>query len=326
MSMLQDNKLSLAIITSGGDAPGMNNIIAHILKYSNGKYRVLLVRNAFRGLVENDFIEPDGNAVITSAHSGGTILGSLRFPQFEKLEFQKKAVANLQQRQIDVLIIAGGNGSYRAAQSLAKLGIKVICIPTTIDNDVDSTDFTVGFATALETIQECVSKIVTTARSHSRISLVEVMGRYCPDLTNFSAVVCDADVVITRDHYLEPKVIISRLQTLFKHQNSALVLVAEKIYGEDGKPTLLELASIIEQNLRKQVNTCVLGYIQRGGKPSAFDCMLSGMMCYYTMKLIQNGEFNKMICYRNGTICALDLNANVPKKKWSLLQECISLG
>lgn len=310
-----EKKMVIGVMTSGGDCPGMNAVLNYICKYAQSRYKIVFVRNAYYGLVRNQIVSIDNCLVKMCIHEGGTLLGSKRFPEFEKPEFQKKAVENLRKNKINVLIVVGGNGSYSGAKCLSKLGVNVICIPGTIDNDVKSTDLAIGFATALQTLHNCLLKISSTARSHERVSIVEVMGRYCSDLAFFSSFSTFADMVITHDCFLSPHDVVKNLKKILLKKTSPLIVICEKLYGCDGRPNLQELGSIIEAKVAKKVNICVIGYLQRGGSPCAFDCVLAGMMSFHAIQLINEQKFNRLVGYRNGQITSTKIDDDVEKDK-----------
>ena len=173
----------IGILTSGGDAPGMNAAIRAVTRVAlaNG-FEVMGIKDGYRGLVEGNYIPMDKSTVSDILNRGGTVLGSARLTEFKDLEIQKKAVQTLQNAKIDAVVVIGGDGSYRGAMALTKLGINCIGLPGTIDNDIPGTDFTIGFDTALNTVVEAVDKLRDTSSSHHRCSVVEVMGNRCGDL------------------------------------------------------------------------------------------------------------------------------------------------
>ncbi len=188
----------IGILTSGGDAPGMNAAIRAVVRagLSYG-LEVYGIYNGYRGLIEKDFEAMNRHSVSDIVSRGGTILRTARLPEFKELDVQKQAVTNLQKEGIEALVVIGGDGTYRGAYDLTKLGINCIALPGTIDNDVSSTDFTIGFDTALNTIIDAVDKIRDTTESHSRCSIVEVMGNHCGDLALYAGIASGAEIIVT---------------------------------------------------------------------------------------------------------------------------------
>lgn len=265
----------IGVLTSGGDAPGMNSAIRAVTRVAlaNG-IEVVGIKNGYQGLVEGDFLVFDKESVSDIMDRGGTILGSARLPEFKELEVQKKAVKQLENHGIDALIVIGGDGSYRGALALTGHGINCIGIPGTIDNDIPGTDLTIGFQTALETCVDAVDKLRDTSSSHHRCSVVEVMGNHCGDLAVYTAISCGAEVVISPETGFDELDILERLRYLdiSAKKNHAIVIISEKITDAEG------LAKKISQNTGFSGRATVLGHIQRGGSPTPNDRVLASRM------------------------------------------------
>ena len=221
----------IAILTSGGDAPGMNAAIRACVRAGlyAGK-EMYVVYDGYRGLVEGDIHQVNKDFTQDIINRGGTIIRSARLPEFKEPEVVQKAADRLQDYEIDALIGIGGDGTFRGLGALSKAGIKVVGIPATIDNDIGSTDETIGFTTALNTICECVDKLKDTSGSHQRCSLIEVMGRHCGDLAMFASLAEGAEAVITPEHPLKEEVLYRKLRKM-KAQNKshAIILVSENL-------------------------------------------------------------------------------------------------
>ena len=276
----------IGILTSGGDAPGMNAAIRAVTRVAlaNG-FEVMGIKDGYRGLVEGNYIPMDKSTVSDILNRGGTVLGSARLTEFKDLEIQKKAVQTLQNAKIDAVVVIGGDGSYRGAMALTKLGINCIGLPGTIDNDIPGTDFTIGFDTALNTVVEAVDKLRDTASSHHRCSVVEVMGNRCGDLAVWAAISCGAEIVITPETGYDELDVLERLRYLDKavKKRHAIVVISEKIADVD------ELARKISQNTGFAGRATVLGHVQRGGSPSPRDRVLASMMGEKAVDLLMDG-------------------------------------
>ena len=276
----------IGILTSGGDAPGMNAAIRAVTRVAlaNG-FEVMGIKDGYRGLVEGNYIPMDKSTVSDILNRGGTVLGSARLTEFKDLEIQKKAVQTLQTAKIDAVVVIGGDGSYRGAMALTKLGINCIGLPGTIDNDIPGTDFTIGFDTALNTVVEAVDKLRDTSSSHHRCSVVEVMGNRCGDLAVWAAISCGAEIVITPETGYDELDVLERLRYLDKavKKRHAIVVISEKIADVD------ELARKISQNTGFAGRATVLGHVQRGGSPSPRDRVLASMMGEKAVDLLMDG-------------------------------------
>ncbi|MGL5268795.1 MAG: ATP-dependent 6-phosphofructokinase [Spiroplasma sp.] len=308
--MSKNKKRRIAILTSGGDAPGMNNVISAVYKTikalnsekqaskdlnseENWLYELVLIKNGYQGILAKEIYEVDvcwKELITISTKIGGTIIGSARFKSFEEEETRKKAKKILDEFQVEALIAVGGNGTFMGLQKLSELGVKCIGIPATIDNDVVSSDTTIGFDTALNTIVESIDRIRETSDSHSRIAIIEVMGRHCGDLAVKAAVNCD--LVVTPDTIkIQDTELIKIINELKDKQKlrSIVVLVTENLYD------VKKLAKNVEQVLKIETRATVLGQIQRGGSPTAFDRYLATMMGIFAVEQIEKKDTSSII-------------------------------
>ena len=276
----------IGVLTSGGDAPGMNSAIRAVTRVAlaNG-IEVVGIRDGYKGLVNGDFVNLTKRDVSDMLDRGGTKLGSARLPEFKDEEVQDKAVNQLKSNGIDAIVVIGGDGSYRGAMALTKKGINCIGLPGTIDNDIAGTDFTIGFDTALNTCVECVDKLRDTSSSHHRCSVVEVMGNHCGDLAVWTALSCGAEVVITPETGYDELDILERLRYLDKavKKNHAIVIISEKITDAES------LARKISLNTGFSGRATVLGHIQRGGSPTPNDRVLAERMGQKAVELLMDG-------------------------------------
>ena len=276
----------IGVLTSGGDAPGMNTAIRSVTRVAlNNGIEVYGIYDGYRGLLEGRFMKMERSSVSETLNRGGTILGSARLPEFRELDVQEKCVETLKENGIDALVVIGGDGSYRGALALTKLGINCIGLPGTIDNDIPGTDFTIGFDTALNTCVECVDKLRDTSSSHHRCSIVEVMGNHCGDLALYTAISCGAEMVITPETGYDELEVLEKLRYLDQaiHKNHAIVIVSEKTTD------IQALAKKISLNTGFSGRATVLGHIQRGGAPSPTDRMLASRMGEKAVDLLTEG-------------------------------------
>ena len=277
----------IAVLTSGGDAPGMNACVRAVvragLKLDNEMY---VVYEGYKGLVEGRIEQVDRNFVSDIINRGGTILRTARLPEFKEDAYQKIAIKQLQSYGIDSLIVIGGDGTYRGAQALAAKGISVIGIPGSIDNDVCSTEACIGFDTAQNTICECIDKLRDTTASHQRCTFIEVMGNKCGDLAIYSAVAEGVEIVISQEHPYDEDKIVEKLKSLKGGKKKhSLVIVSEKMFEN-----IFDLVKRVSERTGIECRAQVLGHIQRGGAPSARDRILATRFGAEAVKAIINGE------------------------------------
>ena len=302
----------IGILTSGGDSPGMNSAIRAVTRVALKKgIEVYGIKDGYKGLVEKKFEKFEKRSVSEIMSRGGTILGSARFPEFKNEDVVSKAIENLKEEGIDALIAIGGDGTYRGALSLSKHGVNCIALPGTIDNDIQGTDLTIGFDTALNTIVDCVDKLRDTSSSHHRCSVVEVMGNRCGDLALYSGISCGAEVVISSDTGYDESAVLDKLQYLDKQgKNHAIIIVSEKITDVN------ELAKKISSNTSFDGRATVLGYIQRGGVPTPTDRVLASRMGEKAVELLINNVGGHCVCVNNDEINSLPIEdvLNMPRE------------
>ncbi|MFI3284965.1 MAG: 6-phosphofructokinase [Erysipelotrichaceae bacterium] len=304
----------IGVLTSGGDSPGMNACIRAVTRValSNG-IEVVGIRDGYRGLIEGDFIALEKSSVSDILARGGTMLGSARLPEFKEMEVQQKAVAKLKEIGVDALVVIGGDGSYKGAEALTKLGVNCIGLPGTIDNDIPGTDFTIGFDTALNTVVNAVDKLRDTSSSHHRCSVVEVMGNRCGDLAVYSGISCGAEMVVTAESgYVEDE-IIDRLRYLERtaKKNHAIVVISEKITDVD------KLAKRISANTGFSGRATVLGHIQRGGSPTPYDRVLASRMGEKAVDLLVSGIGGHCVGIKDNEITSLPISEALDQLKTS---------
>ena len=288
----------IAVLTSGGDAPGMNAALRACIKagFAYGK-EMYVIYDGYRGLMEGNIKQVDKDFGSDIINRGGTVIRSARLTSFAQVEVQKKAAQQLRDFEIDALIGIGGDGTYRGLGALAKQGIQVVGIPATIDNDIGSTDETIGFSTALNTICDCVDKLKDTSSSHQRCSLIEVMGRDCGDLAMYSALAEGAEGVICIEHPLKEAKLFAKLRKMkLQNKSHAVIIVSEHLYD------LPELGKKIQEATGFEVKTEVLGRLQRGGTPVAHDRILGARFGAHAIQLLCEEKGNKIVGVRNNQV------------------------
>lgn len=312
--------MKIAILTSGGDAPGMNAAIRAIVKASiYNQIQTFGVRRGYKGLIEDDIIPLSVKDVDNIAEKGGTILKTARSKEFKKEEVRRAAVENLKKRGIEGLIVIGGDGSFQGAEKLCDLGIKVMGLPGTIDNDLAYTNYSIGFDTALNTVLDNINKIKDTGSSHEKGTIIEVMGRYCGDLALFSAIAGAGEIISTPERKLSAEEIKAKLAAnIVKGKDDNIVIITERMYDVE------ELKCYIEDNLDIGIRTTVLGFIQRGGKPTALDRLLAGKMSIRAVELIKAGKSGRAIGIRDNHIIDIAF-ADIEKNKINKDEEYKSL-
>lgn len=301
----------IGILTSGGDAPGMNASIRAIVRTAiKNNIKVMGIREGYSGLYNGDIHPMDRSSVSDIVQKGGTILKTARFDDFSKKEVRRKASQVLKVYGIEGLVVIGGDGTFRGAQGLGELGINTIGIPGTIDNDLAYTDYSIGFDTAQNTIIDAINKIRDTSASHQRVSVVEVMGRDCGDLALHSGLAGGATTILVPEKKLSKEELIKTvMEGKKKKKNHNLVVIAEGVGKSDEIAREIEMISGIETRLT------VLGHIQRGGAPTAFDRILASQMGHRAIELLMVGKSQRVIGIVNGKIVDMDINTALNKKK-----------
>ena len=302
----------IAVLTSGGDAPGMNAAVRAVVRTAlNAGIEVYGVVRGFNGLINDELIPMDLRSVSNILQQGGTQLYTARCLEFKELEYQKKAADICRKHGIDGVVVCGGDGSFRGAQKLAKQGINTIGIPCTIDNDIGCCEYTIGYDTAANTVVEMVDKLRDTCASHDRCSVVEVMGRHAGWLALGAGIATGAtSILVPEIPYDFQTDIVDRMnytKSLGKHH--FIVMVAEGIGDVD------ELAKRIEAATGVETRATVLGHVQRGGRPSARDRILASQMGYYAAHLLMNGKSERVVAVNNNNLMDFDIDEALAMKK-----------
>ncbi|MGL4759864.1 MAG: 6-phosphofructokinase [Sarcina sp.] len=294
----------IAILTSGGDAPGMNAAIRAVVRMALHKgIEVVGVKRGYSGLINGELIEMNRGSVSDIIHRGGTVLRTARCPEFKQEEVREHAANLLRNNGVDALVVAGGDGSFMGAKLLSKLGVKTIGIPATIDNDLPYTDFTIGFDTALETISDAINKLRDTSTSHDRVSVIEVMGRSCGDLALYAGIASGAEAIVVPELEFNKDVLCEQiLEGKSRGKTHTIVIVAEGIGGSE------ELAKYIEEKTGAETRATILGHIQRGGTPTPNDRILSSKLGAKAVELLIEGKTARVVGIKDNKIIDMDID------------------
>lgn len=294
----------IAVLTSGGDSPGMNAAIRAVVR--NGIYHGLQVFGVFRGytgLIQGDFKELTVGSVGDVIQRGGTILYSARSAEFRTEEGRQKAVEQLRKHQIDGLIAIGGDGTFKGAKKLTELGFPTIGVPGTIDNDINGTDYTIGFDTAVNTVIDAIDRIRDTATSHERTYIVEVMGRDAGDIALLAGLAGGAESILIPEVNFSMEEIITRLKSgTERGKKHSIIMVAE------GVGSGVDIGRQIQAATGFETRVTVLGHVQRGGSPTAFDRVLASRMGAKAVDLLLEGKKDMMVAIRNNEVLGIDFD------------------
>lgn len=295
---------TIGVLTSGGDAPGMNAAIRAVVRKSltNGM-KVKGIKRGYLGLLSEDIVDMEAHSVSDIIHTGGTILGTARCPEFKEDEIQEKAADICRAHGIDGLVVIGGDGSYRGAQGLARHGINTIGVPGTIDLDIACTEYTIGFDTAINTAMEAIDKVRDTSSSHERCSIIEVMGRNAGYIALWTGVSNGAEDILLPEkyNYDEQALINNIVRSRKKGKKHHIVVNAEGIGHSTSMAKRIEAATGIE------TRATILGYLQRGGHPTCKDRFYASIMGAYASDLLCAGKSNRVVAYRNGKFVDFDI-------------------
>jgi 6-phosphofructokinase 1 len=305
----------IAVLTSGGDAPGMNAAIRAVVRSGLDKgWEVYGVRLGYEGLINCNFMPMAARDVGGIIQLGGTILGSARSLEFKTEEGQLKAIRSLNQNGIEGLVVIGGNGSQTGSLALSKLGFPVVGVASTIDNDLCGSEITIGVDTALNIALEAIDRLKITASSHQRAFLIEVMGRGCGYLALMSALAGGAEAAVIPEIDTDPEQIAQCIENAYeKGKTHAMVVVAEGAKYNAQK--LIEYFTLHQERLGFDLRTTILGHVQRGGNPGAFDRILATRLGAAATECLARGEFGVLCGLSKGEIASTPLVEVVEKKK-----------
>ncbi|KGG80705.1 6-phosphofructokinase [Caloranaerobacter azorensis] len=302
---------TIGVLTSGGDAPGMNAAVRAVVRTAiyNG-LKVMGVKQGYNGLISGNIEEMNLSSVADIIHRGGTILRTARCEEFKTEEGRKKALTVLKVFGIEGLVVIGGDGSFQGAKKLSELGIPTIGIPGTIDNDLGYTDYTIGFDTAVNTVLDAISKIRDTSTSHGRAVIVEVMGRHCGDIALYSGLAGGAESVIVPEEGFNIDDVCKRLiQGRNRGKLHSIIILAEGV----GKA--YELGQEIQEKTGIETRVTVLGHIQRGGSPTAFDRILASKMGAKAVELLLEGKSARVIGVKGNELFDMDIDEALSLEK-----------
>ncbi len=302
----------IGVLTSGGDAPGMNAAIRAVVRTA-AKCGIdcVGIRRGWAGLINGDIQRMDSDSVSHIINRGGTMLYTARSEEFRMEIGQKKAADTCKLLGLDGIVAIGGDGTFRGAQALAKYGIAVVGIPGTIDNDIVCTDYTIGFDTAANTAIECIDRLRDTMQSHERCSVVEVMGRHAGYLALYVGMAVGATAVLVpeKEYDFERDVAERIRHSRLNGKTNFMIVVAE------GAASAVDVGKQIHEDLGLDPRVTILGHIQRGGSPTAKDRVMATRMGYEAVRVLAEGKTNRVICADDDSICDMDIDEGLAMKK-----------
>ena len=305
---------AIGVLTSGGDAPGMNAAVRAVTRAALNKgIKVYGIRRGYNGLIHDDVFEMNLRSVSDIIHRGGTVLYTARSPEFKTEEGMQKAIATCKKYGIDGCVVIGGDGSYRGARDLSLHGIPCVGLPGTIDNDIACCDYTIGYDTCLNTIMECVDRVRDTTESHDRCTVVEVMGRRAGYLAlNAGIAVGATSILIPEIPFDIQRDVIERMQRTQRTDKKHFLIVVAEGVGID----VTELAKEIQAKTGVESRACILGHIQRGGSPTVQDRVMATRMGHYAVKnLLMNNIGNRVVASNHGEGVDYDIFEALNMKK-----------
>ena len=302
----------IGVLTSGGDAPGMNAAIRAVVR--SGIYngiKVYGVKKGYNGLINGDIEHMSARSVGEILQKGGTILQTARCLEFKEEAGMKKAIENAKKAELDGLVVIGGDGSFRGARDLCRLGLPTIAMPGTIDNDIDCSEYTIGYNTCLNTVISAVDKLRDTSSSHERCSVVEVMGRHAGYIAVEAGIACGAELVLIPEFEFdfERDVINVIKKGIKRGKKHCIVIVAEGVGGAE------KMAKRIQEETGMESRATILGHIQRGGSPTAYDRVIASQMGVRCVELLLEGKQNRIVCMQNGKVTDVDIEDGLAMKK-----------
>lgn len=302
----------IGILTSGGDAPGMNGAIrAAVRECIRHDFVPVGIRRGYNGLIHSDTFEMDARTVNNLSNKGGTVLYTARCDEFKTPEGREQAVRNCKYLGIDSIIAIGGDGTFRGASLLAKAGINTVGIPATIDNDIGCSHYTIGFDTAANTAIECIDRLSDTMQSHERCSVVEVMGRHAGHLAVYVGLASGATSVLIPEHPVdyEHDVLEKIREGRYNGKRHFVIVVAEGVGHCD------EIAKVITESTGIEARVSILGHIQRGGSPTGRDRVMAARMGHFAVEALADGKSDIAICYRDSHLVAVPMAEAMEMKK-----------
>ena len=303
---------TIGVLTSGGDAPGMNAAIRAVVRTAINKgMKVKGIMRGYAGLLQEEIVDMDGTSVADTIGRGGTILYTARCPEFMTEEGQKRGAEICRKHNIDGLVVIGGDGSYRGAGKLSALGINTVGLPGTIDLDIACTDYTIGFETAINTAMEAIDKVRDTSTSHERCSIIEVMGRHAGYIALWCGIAHGAEDILLPERYDgNEQMLINRIIDNRKRgKRHHIIINAEGIGHSASMAKRIEAATGIE------TRATILGYMQRGGAPTCKDRVYASIMGAKAVELLEEGKTNRVVAYKHGEFLDFDIQEALNMKK-----------
>lgn len=293
----------IAVLTSGGDSPGMNAAIRAVVRKANFHgVEVMGIFHGFEGFIEGDMEKLDLGSVGGIIQRGGTKLYSARCPKFKEDQYQLMGIEKMKEAGVEGLVVIGGDGSYRGAMELTEKGFPCVGVPGTIDNDVPGTEYTIGFDTAINTVIECIDKIRDTATSHENTFIVEVMGRDAGDIALWAGLAAGAESVLIPEQDYSIDDIIERIERgVARGKRHSIIIVAEGVMPAS------DLAKILKEKAGIEIRVSVLGHIQRGGSPTARDRVLAGRLGAKAVEVLLEGRGGRAVGIKNHVVVDYDL-------------------
>lgn len=328
--------MRVGVLTGGGDCPGLNAVIRAVVKLAdNYGYEVIGIKDGWKGLVSNSTIPLTENMTSDILSKGGTILGTSRTNPFKDEKTAEKVIENIKGLRLDCIICIGGNDTLGAASKLYSRGIKTIGVPKTIDNDLSGTDFTFGFDTAVSIVSDAMDRLRTTTEAHHRIMIVEVMGRHAGWIATFGGLAGGADMILIPEKPFDVNDIVSRVNKYYKTEGRYSMII---VVAEGAKPLNMSdyitkdmkrdefgnvmlggvgdfLAKVIEKNTGVETRYVVLGHLQRGGSPTAYDRILATRYGIKAVELVKEGRFGRMVALNGSKIIDIPIEEGVKETK-----------
>ncbi len=322
--------MKIAVLTGGGDCPGLNAVIRAVVRRANAYgFEVMGMRNGWRGLIDDDHFRLTRSATSGILHRGGTILGTSRTNPFKEPNGLENVLKTIERHKIGAVIAIGGEGTLSCSTRMHEEGLNIVGVPKTIDNDLGGTDFTFGFDTAVMIATEAIDRLHSTAESHSRVIVCEVMGRHVGWIATYSGIAGGADVILVPEHPVDLErvalhikrrhmsgktfsiVVVAEGTLIKRNANEQEHLVTSGKLDQAGRPRLGGIGAIIAEELEKRTGIetrfSVLGHIQRGGSPTAYDRVLATRYGVYACDMVSRGEWGKMAALRGNEIISVDL-------------------
>ncbi len=328
--------MKIGILTSGGDCPGLNAVIRAIVRKADlMKFETIGIKNGWKGIFDESYIPLNLSSVAGIINRGGTILGTSRFSPFQDKEGKDTLLHKISREGFDALIAIGGEGSMHIAQMAHETGINVVGVPKTIDNDIYGTDYSFGFDTAVGIATEAIDRLHTTAESHHRIMILEVMGRHAGWIALYSGIAGGADVVIIPEKKIKVDDVLEVLKSRYKRGKLfSIIVIAEGASFEEleisktstgkklddfGRERLGGISTYLSEEIEKrtgfETRSTILGYVQRGGVPSSFDRILGTRLGVYSVEMIHSGKFGRMCAIQGNEITDITIKKAISKLK-----------